>query len=318
MMIRVLVLCTILLSMGSTGCVGEGDLQIFRADIMALERSQRQRERVLMRQLDAFEIRAAQPIEDQETFRRGVEQRAIAVQELRAEVKALGDSVQSLHHRMPLDADAVSAMQVKLDELDTRLDTVADRLPVPKSPKESPSKASKNRPKDEPQNQAVPSAAASPPERPAPAAGQPELAVAKSEGVPSPSLTPSSSYPAKQLYQEALKVYQEGAYDGAMALFKQFLYQHGKSPLAGDVQYWLGESLYAQRQYEKAVVAFDDVMQKYPDDAKVPAAMFKQALAFAELRDINSARLILEQIREKYANSPEANQAAEKLKQLRY
>jgi TolA-binding protein len=66
------------------------------------------------------------------------------------------------------------------------------------------------------------------------------------------------------------------------------------------------------------VVAFDDVMQKYPDDAKVPAAMFKQALAFAELRDINSARLILQQIREKYANSPEATQATEKLKQLRY
>ena len=310
-MIRILVVCAVLFLLGSIGCVGEGDLQIFRADIMALERSQRQRERALIRQLDAFELRAAQPIEDQENFRHHVTQQTVDVQALQVEVKALGDSIQALQRNMPLDADAVSAMQAKLDVFNTRLDTVADRVPVEKSTaehvKERPRKRPKPNPKDEPPSPSV-----------TPVVEQPALAAAKADGSTLPSVSPSSGYPAKQLYEEALKVYQEGAYDGAVELFQQFLYEHAQSPLAGDVQYRIGESLYAQHQYEKAVVAFDDVMQKYPDDDRVPAAMFKQALAFAELRDINSARLILQQIREKYANSPEANQATEKLKQLRY
>lgn len=325
-MTRLLVLCAGLFSVGVMGCVGEGDLQIFRADIMALERSQHQRERALMHQLNAFEMRAAQPIEDQEALRREVAQRATAVQALQADVQHLGDSVRALQRRMPLDADAANAMRDKLDELNTRLEVVAAQMAVRQSPKASSQESPKNGPQKSPekrptqgrQGQSEAPVAVSPPALPVPAPGRSEPAVAESERSAAPPVVPSSGSPAKQLYQEALKVYQAGSYDGAVELFKQFLYQHGQSPLAGDVQYWIGESLYAQRQYEKAVVAFDDVMQKYPDDAKVPAAMFKQALAFAELRDINSARLILQQIREKYANSPEANQATEKLKQLRY
>lgn len=318
-MIRVLVLCTVLLSVGLMGCVGEGDLQIFRADLMALERSQRQRERALLRQLDSLETRAAQPAEEWETFRRGVAQRAAAIRALQAEVKHLGDTIQDLRYSMPLDADATNAMHAKLDALSARLDTVADRAAAA-NPEESPKESPEQRPEKSPTNgqkgQAAAPVAVSPPALPAP--GQVELAAAKPERSAAPAVVPSTGHPATRLYREALKVYQAGGYDGAVELFKQFLYEHGQSPLAADVQYWIGESFYAQRQYEEAVVAFDDVMQKYPSDAKVPAAMFKQALAFAELRDINSARLILQQIREKYANSPEASRATEKLKQLKY
>ena len=79
----------------------------------------------------------------------------------------------------------------------------------------------------------------------------------------------------------------------------------------------IGESLYAQKQYEAAIVAFDEVVQRYSNDPKAPAAMLKQGYGFAELRDPRNARFFLQQVQKKYPNSPEAQQAAEKLKQLR-
>ena len=60
--------------------------------------------------------------------------------------------------------------------------------------------------------------------------------------------------------------------------------------LWGSAQYWIGDSLYAQKQFEAAIVAFDEVIRKYPEDNKVPAALLKQGYAFAELKDVRNAR----------------------------
>jgi len=88
-------------------------------------------------------------------------------------------------------------------------------------------------------------------------------------------------------------------------------------PQAGNAQYLIGEALYAQRQYKSAIVAFDEVVQKYDSDPKVPAAMLKQGYAFVELRDLRNARFFFQQVQKKYPGSPEAYQAAEKLRQIR-
>jgi tol-pal system protein YbgF len=128
--------------------------------------------------------------------------------------------------------------------------------------------------------------------------------------------TPPSDETEFRLYERALRTYQAGNYDGALEFLRHFLNQYAQSPLAGNVQYWIGESLYAQQQYKAAIVAFDDVVQKYPNDTKVPAAILNQGLAFAKLRDVRRARFFLQQVQEKYANSLEADQATATLQTL--
>ncbi|MEE8291463.1 MAG: tetratricopeptide repeat protein, partial [Candidatus Tectomicrobia bacterium] len=85
----------------------------------------------------------------------------------------------------------------------------------------------------------------------------------------------------------------------------------------GHAQYWIGASLYTLKQYEAAIVAFDEVVQKYPQDTKVPAAILKQGFAFAALKEKPNARFFLQQVQQKYPDTPEARQATEKLKQLK-
>ena len=50
-----------------------------------------------------------------------------------------------------------------------------------------------------------------------------------------------------QLYNDAFKKLQDGDYAGAERGFKAFLQSNPKHALAGNAQYWLGETYYARR-----------------------------------------------------------------------
>ena len=117
-------------------------------------------------------------------------------------------------------------------------------------------------------------------------------------------------------YEIALRALQKKDYRLAISRFKEFLQKHPKSKLANNAQYWIGESHYALREFDQAILEFDAVRSRYPQADKVPAALLKQGFAFAELGEKVNARLILQEVVEKYAQSPEAAQAKQKLRSL--
>jgi tol-pal system protein YbgF len=117
-------------------------------------------------------------------------------------------------------------------------------------------------------------------------------------------------------YEVAWRNLEKRDYRIAIARFKDFQKKYPKSNLAANAQYWIGESHYALREFDQAIIEFDAVRTKYPEAAKVPAALLKQAYAFAELGENPNARLLLQEVVEKYAQTPEATQAKQKLKTL--
>ena len=117
-------------------------------------------------------------------------------------------------------------------------------------------------------------------------------------------------------YEVAWRNLEKRDYRIAIARFKDFQKKHPKSTLAGNAQYWIGESHYALREFDQAIIEFDAVRTRYPEAAKLPAALLKQAYAFAELGEKTNARLLLQEVVEKYAQTPEATQAKQKLKSL--
>lgn len=117
-------------------------------------------------------------------------------------------------------------------------------------------------------------------------------------------------------YEAGWRSLEKRDYRSAIARFKEFQKKNPKSSLAVNAQYWIGESHYALREFDHAVVEFDAVRSRYPEGAKSPAALLKQAYAFAELGENLNARLLLQEIVEKHAQTPEATQAKQKLKSL--
>ena len=63
------------------------------------------------------------------------------------------------------------------------------------------------------------------------------------------------------------------------------------------------------RKYEHAILAYQKVIEKYPYGDKVSSSMLKQAVAFSEIGDKVTARLLLKEIIEKYHDSDEAKTA---------
>ncbi|MBU4503079.1 MAG: tetratricopeptide repeat protein, partial [Proteobacteria bacterium] len=81
-------------------------------------------------------------------------------------------------------------------------------------------------------------------------------------------------------------------------------------------QFWIGEIYYSEKWYEKAIVEYQKVIEKYPKGNKVPASLLKQGFAFLNLGDKANARLILQELVKKYSEATEAKIATKKLKEL--
>lgn len=116
------------------------------------------------------------------------------------------------------------------------------------------------------------------------------------------------------LYQQAYDTMRGGDVAKARELFSKFLNLHPKHTLAANAHYWLGETYYTEKNFEQAILEFQEVIKNFPDKEKVPAAMLKQGMAFTELGDTKSANYIYKKLADEYPKSEEAKVAKEKLR----
>ncbi len=118
------------------------------------------------------------------------------------------------------------------------------------------------------------------------------------------------------LYVAAKKAFDQGDFDSARRGFEELLQKYPTSPRANNAQFWLGETYYQEKWYEKAILEYQKVIDNYPKDSKVPAALLKQGFAFLNLGDKANARLVLKELSDKYPGSNEAAVAKKKLSEI--
>jgi tol-pal system protein YbgF len=129
------------------------------------------------------------------------------------------------------------------------------------------------------QNAPLPTAPAGAAEAAAAAAAQSQSAAvvnADPNSVQLPGNTP------QEQYEYATGLLQRGAYPEAGLAFKAFVTQHPKDALAGNAQYWLGETYYAQSDYKNAAIAFAEGYQKYPKSSKAPDNLLKLGMSLGQ------------------------------------
>jgi tol-pal system protein YbgF len=100
---------------------------------------------------------------------------------------------------------------------------------------------------------------------------------------PPPSAAAPSAAGGDQLYNDAFKKLQDGDYGGAERGFKAFLQSNPKHTLAGNAQYWLGETYYARRDYQNAMTAFAEGYKVYKGSPKGPDNLLKLGVTLAVL-----------------------------------
>ena len=87
----------------------------------------------------------------------------------------------------------------------------------------------------------------------------------------------------KQLYETAYGYLLQQNYGAAETAFDDFLARHPNDALAGNAQYWLGESFFVRGQYKQAAGAFLKGYQTYARSAKAPDSLLKLAMSLDRL-----------------------------------
>ncbi len=119
------------------------------------------------------------------------------------------------------------------------------------------------------------------------------------------------------LYMKGLATFKSGDMPSAREQFAKFLEQNPQHELAANAHYWIGETHYSEKNYESAILAYQEVIKNYPGKEKVAAAMLKQAMTFREIKDTKSARYVLKKLVEGFPKSDEAKKAKELLKEIK-
>jgi TolA-binding protein len=245
--------------------------------------------------------------QDLAQMRRDLDTLNLAVHRSRGETETVLSQLERCSREQSGDiARQLSAMNARIDgltaemnRLSARLDELAQRLDSPSRPRGT-----------------------GPGGRPAPSP------------VPTPSPSGGARSPgdgtAEESYKAAYLDFTKGNYTLAIAEFREFVRRHPDASQADGAQYWIGESYFsmgraaasagqaekAREALEQSVQEFRKVFVNYPRGRQVPTALYKEALALVDLKQVKVAQARLQYLVDNFPQSEEAPLARERLKNL--
>jgi len=118
-------------------------------------------------------------------------------------------------------------------------------------------------------------------------------------------------------YQNAFKLLKQANYDQAIKAFSEYLEKYPTSQYSDNAQYWLGESFYVTRKFDNAIVAYQTLIDNYPESRKVAHGMLKLGYSYQELGNLPEAKKRLEELKNRYPGSTAARLAEERLRTIK-
>lgn len=137
----------------------------------------------------------------------------------------------------------------------------------------------------------------------------------QSAAVTLPQGSPEAQY--EFAYAQLLQAQREqGDFGRAETALKSFISANPNHRLAGNAQYWLGETYYVRRDYNNAAVAFAEGFQKYPSSEKAPDNLLKLGMSLGQLNQKAKACGTLGELERRYPQaSASIKQATQREKQ---
>ena len=117
-------------------------------------------------------------------------------------------------------------------------------------------------------------------------------------------------------FQRALCYGFMGENDKKILELDKFLRYNVKSPLRDDAFYELGNTYINKNETDKALNAYNDIIENYPQSSYVPKALLKQGLIFFNINNNQKALSKYKTVIKDYPNSPEAIEAVSNSRQI--
>ncbi|MBI5888034.1 MAG: tol-pal system protein YbgF [Deltaproteobacteria bacterium] len=115
------------------------------------------------------------------------------------------------------------------------------------------------------------------------------------------------------MYNRGQDLFMAGKLGEAREVFSEFVKRFPSSALADNAFYWIGESYYSERDFEKALEKFRQTADLYPDENKAPDALLKAGLTLMEMNEPDKAKQEFDALKARYPDSEAAVKAKKTL-----
>ena len=115
-------------------------------------------------------------------------------------------------------------------------------------------------------------------------------------------------------YESALSAFKAKDYEAVIAGMRSYLDSNPRGKYSLDARYYLGESLYQKKEYEKAAVEFGAVQERSPSSAQGRKSTLRLAQSFKAMGKNKDAKAFAELLIQGNPNSEEAKAARKMLK----
>ena len=133
---------------------------------------------------------------------------------------------------------------------------------------------------------------------------------APADGVEQVALQPSAETP-ESLYEKHYETLLRRQFGDAEAGFRDFLTKYPDHSLAGSAQYQLGETFYAQGNYQEAARNFLQGYKNYPKSRRAPDSLLKLGLSLRKLDQRDQACAALGSVATEFPRAVEAKKRAQ-------
>jgi tol-pal system protein YbgF len=137
---------------------------------------------------------------------------------------------------------------------------------------------------------------------------------AKAPAPPAPPAAPAPPDEPTALYSTAFAGYRNGKFAKAILDFEEFLQKYPDHDYADDAQYWIGESYFSQGEYEQAVVEFARLLERFANKARAADACYMMGESYEKLGQPDKATAFYRRTVSEYPQSEGARRAKLKLK----
>jgi len=131
-----------------------------------------------------------------------------------------------------------------------------------------------------------------------------KASVFSEERISETSLLPNK--PPKEQYDFAVGFMKIGDYETAELALREFIDKNKTHELAGNAQYWYGETFRIRQLYSDAATAYLDGYQNYPKSSKAPENLLKLGSTMVQLGEKNQGCKMIRGLKKQY---PKASQS---------
>ena len=111
---------------------------------------------------------------------------------------------------------------------------------------------------------------------------------------------------AEKQYEFATSFLKVGDYETAEYALREFIDTNSNHKLAGNAQYWYGETFRVRQLYQDAATAYLDGYQKYPKSAKAPVNLLKLGIMLVQIGEKTQGCSMILGLKKQY---PKASQS---------